>query len=249
MAEHTLDKREVLGSSPSLPTILKNMNNDLTFHKETYEGLTIRLVSDPEPEDPRKWDNLGTMVCSHRNYSLGDKKPNGSLDEELYDLADIDPNEDVQDLRNIKETKLKQNFVILPLYLYDHSGITMSTGSFSDRWDSGQVGFIYCSLEKAQKEFDCDRTLGWNSFGPEQTTSLKDKVTKILEAEVEVYDCYLTGDVCGWILENEDGEEINSVWGYYPDLTGEYKDRWKYPLSETKQEADYYVKNYDYAGL
>jgi len=34
-------------------------------------------------------------------------------------------------------------YVILPLYLYDHGGITMSTGAFSCPWDSGQVGWIY----------------------------------------------------------------------------------------------------------
>ena len=35
--------------------------------------------------------------------------------------------------------------VILPLYLYDHSGITMNTCGFSCPWDSGQVGWIYAS--------------------------------------------------------------------------------------------------------
>lgn len=36
-------------------------------------------------------------------------------------------------------------YVILPLYLYDHGSITMSTGAFSCPWDSGQVGWIYAS--------------------------------------------------------------------------------------------------------
>ena len=31
-------------------------------------------------------------------------------------------------------------FVFLPLYLFDHSGITMNTSGFSCPWDSGQVG-------------------------------------------------------------------------------------------------------------
>ena len=37
----------------------------------------------------------------------------------------------------------KSKVAILPLYLYDHSGLTMSTNDFGDRWDSGCVGFIY----------------------------------------------------------------------------------------------------------
>jgi len=40
-------------------------------------------------------------------------------------------------------------YVILPLYLYDHGGITMSTNPFSCPWDDGgQVGWIYASKQK-----------------------------------------------------------------------------------------------------
>lgn len=45
---------------------------------------------------------------------------------------------------------------VLPLYLYDHSGISMSTGSFVGRaqhaeWDSGQVGYIYMDKKTAME--------------------------------------------------------------------------------------------------
>ena len=33
-----------------------------------------------------------------------------------------------------------ENVVILPLYLHDHSGLTMNTSGFHCPWDSGQVG-------------------------------------------------------------------------------------------------------------
>ena len=39
----------------------------------------------------------------------------------------------------IKEYK---PIIIKPLFLIDHSGITISTKDFNDRWDSGQVGFV-----------------------------------------------------------------------------------------------------------
>ena len=46
---------------------------------------------------------------------------------------------------------------ILPLWLYDHSGLALSTASFLGRaqhaeWDSGQVGFIYMAKDTAIKE-------------------------------------------------------------------------------------------------
>ena len=54
-------------------------------------------------------------------------------------------------------------FVFLPLYLFDHSGITMNTSGFSCPWDSGQVGWIFCtpdilSLNKRlDRETDADK--------------------------------------------------------------------------------------------
>lgn len=46
---------------------------------------------------------------------------------------------------------------IMPLFLYDHGGLTMSTSSFVGRahhaeWDSGQVGYIYLDKATAMKE-------------------------------------------------------------------------------------------------
>lgn len=46
----------------------------------------------------------------------------------------------------------KDKVAILPLYLYDHSGLAMSTNDFGDRWDSGCVGFIYMDKDTAMKE-------------------------------------------------------------------------------------------------
>lgn len=97
---------------------------------ETFEvnGFTVEIHNDSDPANPRKeYDHVGTMVCDHRLYDLGDKK--GSP-------------EDIPD-----------DAICLPLYLYDHGGITMSTSPFSCPWDSGQVGVIYCTKEKAIKEW------------------------------------------------------------------------------------------------
>jgi hypothetical protein len=103
--------------------------------------------------------------------------------------------------------------VILPLYLYDHSGITMNTTGFSCNWDSGRVGFIFISKEKMLKEYG----------GKIVTQTLKDKVTGYLKGEVETYDQYLTGDVYGYRVSevttcsegHEHETEIDSCWGYY----------------------------------
>lgn len=101
--------------------------------------------------------------------------------------------------------------IILPLYLIDHSGLSMRTYSFSDCdpgcWDSGQVGFIYCTLKDIK---DCFMLKDAEEITPE----ILETSRKNLEAEVEEYDKYLTGEVYGYILF-ENGEEIDSCWGFY----------------------------------
>lgn len=81
---------------------------------------------------------------------------------------------------------MQENLCVLPLYLYDHSGITMNTTGFSCGWDSGQVGYIYVTkytwVKETKQEFS------------------QEAARKALEAEVETYDHYLTGEVYGKIL-------------------------------------------------
>jgi hypothetical protein len=126
----------------------------------------LKIERDEDPMNPRtEWDNLGTMVCFHNRYDLGDKTDYRSEDYNGWD--------------ELKEGIIENEgeVVILPLYLYDHSGITISTSSFSCRWDSGQIGFIFVSKHTIKKE------------GIDET-----KVEEYLKGEVETYDKYLTGE-------------------------------------------------------
>lgn len=156
--------------------------------------LTIKIQQDEYPENPRtEWDNLGTMVCFHGRYNLGDEHDYRSNDYSGWEELEKELIEE------------EDPAAILPLYLYDHSGITMSTGPFSCPWDSGQVGFIFVSKEKARKEY------GWKRF----TKKRVEKLEEYLRNEVKVYDQYLTGDVWCFSIEDEDGEVVDSCCGFY----------------------------------
>jgi len=161
----------------------------------------IEVIQDESPSSPREDDNLGTMVCFHNRYDLGDKHNYNSNDYDGWDEME----KDIIKRENVG--------VILPLYLYDHSGITMNTTGFSCNWDSGRVGFIFISKEKMLKEYG----------GKIVTQTLKDKVEGYLKSEIEIYDQYLTGDVYGYRVSevttcsegHEHETEIDSCWGYY----------------------------------
>ena len=153
----------------------------------------LKLVQDSSPESPRTWDNLGTMVCFHNRYDLGDNHNYNSDDYNSWE--------------EMKKAIIKEEntAVILPLYLYDHSGISISTGAFSCRWDSGQIGFIFVSKEKALEEFG----------GKIVTAKLKEKLERILDGEVETYDQYVRGDVYGFQIVDEDDDVVDSCYGFY----------------------------------
>ena len=138
---------------------------------------------DSHNESPREWENLGTMVCWHSKYQLGD--------EQGFD----------------NDNANWRNFIVLPLYLYDHSGITINTTGFSCQWDSGQVGYIYVSIKHVKKEYNWKRL----------TKKRREQIEQYLKNEVEVYDDYLTGNVYGYIIKDKDDEQIDSCWGYYGD--------------------------------
>lgn len=42
---------------------------------------------------------------------------------------------------------------IKPLYMLDHSGLTLSLSSFKNPWDSGQLGFLYVTKQNMKEYF------------------------------------------------------------------------------------------------
>lgn len=161
---------------------------------KTIGKYKIDIIPDEMGESPREWDNLGTMVCFHNGYNLGD--------EHDYNHQDYDGWDEMREaiIRN------ENAGVILPLYLYDHSGITMNTTGFHCPWDSGQVGWIFISKEKMRKEYSYKRV----------SQKLIKRVSEYLKAEVKTYDQYLTGDVYGYRITNtETDEETDSCWGFF----------------------------------
>ncbi len=161
------------------------------FEEIEYRHHTIKLYIDDDPHDtPRDWSTFGTMTCFHSRYILGDK----------HDMS-------VEDLQ---ELVARPDVIALPLYLYDHSGISMSTNRsypFNCPWDSGQVGFIWITKEKIRREYKVKRI-------SEKTLN---KALDVLQGEVDVYDQYLRGAIYGYVIEDEQGEHIDSCWGFYGD--------------------------------
>lgn len=169
---------------------------------------TLTFYYDPDPRCPREWDNFGTIAAFHRNYSLGDiqelRDVIDELDQSKWSDAKSDDFYYSDDLGKVVKEMEKQGFIILPVYMYDHSGITLSTSPFSCQWDSGLLGIIYVSRKKVEEVF------GWKRI----TKDRRKEIEGYLENEIKTYDQYVTGEVFGFVIE-EDGNEVDSCWGFY----------------------------------
>lgn len=213
---------------------------DIPYMETTEFGeYTIKIEHDDMQESPRDWDNLGTMVCFHNRYNLGDYNDHSHTDplEFAYNLSGLYEDQVFEYLTDDQLAKcwdeIHKKYVILPLYLYDHSGITMSTTGFSCPWDSGQVGYIYVSLEDVRKEYNVKRV----------SKKMREKIATYLTNEVETYDQHLTGEVYGFNIEKgEENEHVDSCYGFfgYNDdyMISVIKDAIKYDITQSPQQTE-----------
>lgn len=154
-------------------------------------NLTVKVYQDFYPMDPRKeFDNAGNMVFFHSRYDIGDK----------HSFPDSD------DFREWW-TENGKNGVIMDVYMYDHSGISFSLKPFSCQWDSGQIGWIYITADEIRKIYSTKRI----------TKKIREKAENLLRSEVETYNDCVTGNVYGFVVEDENGEHVDSCWGFFGD--------------------------------
>lgn len=155
-------------------------------HKDGEEFLEI-FQDDLDPPSPLEWDNLGVIATWHKRYNLGDEQPKEDPTEFLKNLP--------------------VGTIHLPIYMYDHSGLTLSTSPFNCPWDSGQLGFIYATPDNIEK-------LG---------VSLEN-VEAQLQNEVAIYNDYVQGNVYGYSrfkivtcpnCSHEEKKIIDSCCGFY----------------------------------
>lgn len=181
-----------------------------------HAGKTIEIHVDDDPLNPRKeYDNLTTIVHWHRRYDFGRKiEPMSEI--EVYEMVAEDGDEVL---------------AILPLYLFDHSGIKINTTGFSCQWDSGQVGWVYVTRSNAEKMGCVGDRYTYEGGKPVKVGTWDEEALKeSIRGEVQVYDCYLTGQVYGYIVKGRDGETLEDTWGFIGDLD--------YVRKEAKETAE-----------
>lgn len=166
-------------------------------------GYAATIEHDDFPSSPRECDNMSVMVMFHKKYDIGDK-------DHGYDMADYDSWDALKKAIIEKEKPL----TVLPVYMFDHSGLTFSTDDASfraqdpNRWDWGMVGFVFVRGDHPD--------LGQYDELPGKVEAAE----RMAKLELEEYDKWQRGDV--WHVKidrmdadgGEGGEEVDSCGGF-----------------------------------
>jgi uncharacterized protein RhaS with RHS repeats len=92
---------------------------------------------------------------------------------------------------------------IQEVYMYDHSGIALSTNEFGCRWDSGQIGYIYMKSADIISEFGAD------------TPETRAQARKRMDSEIDTFSRYINGEVYCYCITDADDKVVGSCSGYY----------------------------------
>lgn len=178
---------------------------DIIAAVNSEDGLyRLEISLGGECKNPRleECEPVGEMVCWHKRCNMGDETEIGWGSRERYDYAK----------EKELEFKNKDKGISVPIYLYDHSGQTMSTKPFSCKFDSGQVGIFLISKS--------DIISTWGEYTDEN----KSLALAYIESVIKTYDLYLRGAIysahCFYKEEIEDS--FDSVLIEYDDFIKNY---------------------------
>lgn len=94
---------------------------------------------------------------------------------------------------------------ILPVSMYEHSGVSYSIGFAGNAWDTGDAGIIFATRELL------DETQGKGE------TPSNDDLAEWLKGEVEEYSRWANGEVYGYVIKDVNGDDVESCWGFIGD--------------------------------
>lgn len=163
-------------------------------------------------ENPRDWDNLGTLALAPRYYS---DESIGDFNEYLLTLLGLDIETALRSsrlesfyseaMKDYLLGRLSKDYVWKRVYKYEHSGISFSTTPFNCRWDSGLAGIITVSKKKIREDLGIKKV----------TAKVVEQVEKMLASEIETYNIFVNNEGVGFRIEDEDGEILNSCYGFF----------------------------------
>jgi hypothetical protein len=183
------------------------MSDTMIIATSANDEYRVVAEHDHDAESPRWGAEVGSMYGDYPRYTIGD--------ERVGVLSDLDTRLQEDGFEGALAWLVEEHGVtcVLPLYLTDHSGLSMTAGPNLvtegigevrvGGWDTSLVGCIFATAES------------WE--GAEILGDVED----VLRAEVTEYDMYLQGRVYRLFVERK-AIQVTRITRTYPD--GEVKE-------------------------
>ena len=222
------NKGEGDGTEMLKELVEKYINKDLLKEKAFAGEFSYKYEEYWEEEFPYR---VTYQWCgTEHEYFLG-------VDDDL--IEDIYSSLQNNEMMVLLQTHATESIAIMPVFVYEHGMISISTGSYGDPWDSGCAGFAYIEKDKYEKMM----LHSWD---------VKD-AREIIKDEVHMYDQYLRGDVYMYCEEvydpdNDCFDTSENCGGFYSDNWGDelakevVKNMYNNPVLISEEEAEEFIK-------
>jgi hypothetical protein len=166
------------------------------------QGVVVNIYHDEHASAP------DYMLC-RISYRKGSRYTLGTYAADEYERA------------GIAACMTSGEYIGSPVYAYVHSGVKIvaaEANPFHCQWDSGQSGVAYMEHGVALKEFGTKADKLANALHPGSyalSPETREKVIAYIKGEVESYSQDLSGEVYGIVVEDAEGNDLESCWGFY----------------------------------
>ncbi len=191
-------------------------------------NFTVTVERDDQAECPfNDWDigpNYGLDLSNHRDYKGGEFGEAAPVDvsEFLYWYANQNADSFTHD-DSAEFVLFDKQYHWYCIFMYDHSGRTVSLAPFGDPWDSGTAGIAFIKKTDLIQGGFFGVKKSWPAIKREQAAH------DLLESNVKVLDDYMQGNAYGYVIKDKDGDVVEAAWGFWGDC--------EYPFNEGKAAA------------
>jgi hypothetical protein len=197
------------------------------YDSTTGEAYKVSILQSCDNESPLSYTDPETehrplfVLTNHNRYDLGDKdalalawqwlQAEPSFDPDWLDPDSpdyIDDEDDNELNRLITACNQMHEAQYLPVYLYDHGGLALSSTPFSCKWDSGWLGIVLWTRTECE------------AYHAPGSHAGRDVNKEVMESYLKELAQYVEGDVWDIIIENANGDILDCGGTQYVEVYG-----------------------------